>query len=381
MKFLIINGPNLNLLGTREPEVYGKETLDQLERMWTRVGGRLDVEIETFQSNHEGSIIDAIQGSRDSADALIINAGAYSHTSYAIHDAISATGIHTVEVHISNVHEREEWRHHSVISPVADHVIVGRGSIGYVDAIKFLHAQLSSPAQRFAYGDHPDAFLDLRVPDGDGPHPIVILVHGGFWRDIWQRDTIDPIAVALVDHGYAAANVEYTRGKGSFPASNNDIDAAIDWVRSNAADHGLDPDSLVLVGHSAGGYHVLHAARRRDDFAGSVALAPVTDLRDIVARYTDQPGVDPATNFIGVSQDEDPDLWEAASLNGVPRVSIHVIHGTDDDTVDIAQARSYQRTLDDHHVLTELGGVGHFELIDPNNAVFEPILDAISQLR
>jgi 3-dehydroquinate dehydratase II len=381
MKILIINGPNLNMLGTREPEVYGTETLGQLERLWKRVGARLDVDIETFQSNHEGAIIDAIQDARGSVDALIINAGAYSHTSYAIHDAIAATGLRTVEVHISNIHEREEWRHHSVISPVAEHVIVGRGSIGYLDAIKFLRAQISSPAEQYEYADHPDGFLDIRLPVGDGPHPVVILVHGGFWRDIWQRDTIDPMAAALVDHGYATVNVEYTRGTGSFPASASDIDAAIDWVQSNAATHDLDPESIVLIGHSAGGYHVLHAAHRRDDFAGSVALAPVTDLRDIVIRYADQPGVEPATNFIGVSEDENPRLWESASLNGAPKVAIRLIHGTDDDVVDIEQARAYKHTLDDSHVVTELEGVGHFEVIDPNSSVFETILEAINQLQ
>jgi acetyl esterase/lipase len=209
----------------------------------------------------------------------------------------------------------------------------------------------------------------------------VILIHGGFWRDIWQRDTIDPMAAALSGRGFATVNAEYTRGTGSFPASIHDIDAVVDWVKTHAAGHDLDADAIVLVGHSAGGYHVLHAAHRRSDFAASVAIAPVTDLYDIVTRYADQPGVEPATNFMGVTQDEDPDLWKAASLTGVPLVPVHVIHGTADDIVDVAHARSYGEILDDGHVVVELEGVDHFKVIDPNDPVFETVLAAISQLQ
>ncbi len=381
MNFLIINGPNLNLLGQREPALYGHETLEQLERLWKRVGARLGVDIETLQSNHEGMIIDAIQQARGSADALILNAGAYSHTSRAIQDAISATSIRTVEIHISNIHEREEWRRHSVISDVADLVIVGRGSPGYVDAIKYLHAQLTVPPSQFRYAVHGDGFLDLRVPDGDGPHPVVIAIHGGFWRDIWLRDTIDPIAAALVQHGYATVNPEYHRGPGSYHASNEDIDAVIDWIHAHGDEHGLDTDNIVLIGHSAGGYHALNAAHRRNDFAGAVGMAAVTDLEDIVTRYSDLPGVEPATSFVGVPLADDPDTWNAASLSGSPQVPVHLIHGTDDADVDISQARSYASRAGDLCELSELEAVDHFKVIDPRHASFDTLLEAIKGLR
>lgn len=381
MKILIVNGPNLNMLGTREPEVYGHETLEQLERLWTRVGARLGIEIETFQSNHEGAIIDAIQGARGSVDALIINAGAYSHTSYAIHDAIIATSIRTVEVHISNIHERESWRNHSVLSPVADLVIVGRGSAGYIDAIRYLHAQMAVPPTRFRYDDHDDAILDLRVPDGDGVHPVAVLVHGGYWRDIWLRDTLDQMSAALVSHGFATANIEYRRGAGSFPAGHDDVDAAIDWIRTNATDHDLDPAAIVLVGHSAGGYHVLHAAQRRDDIAGVIALASVTDLRATARALAHETPTDPVTSFLGVTEEEGPEVWAAAALAGKPKVPVHIIHGSDDDVVDITHARGYDTGGDGGHVVTELDGVDHSQIIDPDHDAFSSIVDALNRVR
>lgn len=381
MNILIINGPNLNLLGTREPEVYGDETLEQLERLWGRVGARLGIEIETFQSNHEGAIIDAIQNARGSSDAIILNAGAYSHTSYAIQDAITATGIRTVEVHISNIHEREEWRHHSVVSAVADIVIVGRGTRGYTDAIKFLHAQLTAPPTQFRYATHDDGFLDLRVPEGTGPHPVIVLIHGGFWRDIWLRDTIDPMAAGFVEHGYATVNTEYRRGFGSYPASIEDVDSVIDWIHEHADAHDLDAGSIVLVGHSAGGYHALHAAQRRADLAGVVAIAAVTDLEDIVVRYADEPGVEPATHFMGVARQDDPESWSTASLTGSPQVPVHVIHGTHDDVVDVSQARSYAVLSGELCDLTELEGVDHMRVIDPHDVTFATVVGAINQMR
>lgn len=133
---LVVNGPNLNLLGTREPEIYGYETIHDLEESLKKVAKELDVEIECFQSNHEGSIVDKIQNSRSNVDFILINAGAYTHTSVAIRDALAGIDMPFYEIHISNVHKREEFRHKSFLSDVAVGVIVGFGLDGYEFALR-----------------------------------------------------------------------------------------------------------------------------------------------------------------------------------------------------------------------------------------------------
>lgn len=142
---LIINGPNLNLLGTREPKIYGSETLQDLEKMLAVKADELGVQIECFQSNHEGAIVDKIQEARGKFGFILLNAGAYTHTSVAIRDALSGVEIPFYEIHISNVHGREEFRHHSYLSAIAKGVIVGFGLAGYLyaldSAVSYLRAQ------------------------------------------------------------------------------------------------------------------------------------------------------------------------------------------------------------------------------------------------
>ena len=137
-KILIINGPNLNLLGTREPEIYGKTTLKDIEAELKNRAEKLNVEVECFQSNHEGEIVDKICGAKGNFDAIIINPAAYTHTSVAIRDAFAAIDIPAIEVHISNVYSREEFRHNSLIAPVVVGQIAGLGIQGYLLALEYL---------------------------------------------------------------------------------------------------------------------------------------------------------------------------------------------------------------------------------------------------
>ena len=135
-KIRIINGPNLNLLGKREPGVYGVRTLADLETVLDMEAAALGIEVDFYQSNYEGDIIESIHESRDKGiDALIINPGAFTHYSYAIRDAVAGTGLITIEVHISNVHAREEFRRHSVIAPVCLGQISGLGFDSYSAAL------------------------------------------------------------------------------------------------------------------------------------------------------------------------------------------------------------------------------------------------------
>jgi 3-dehydroquinate dehydratase-2 len=134
-RVLVLNGPNLNLLGTREPEVYGADTLDAvLDRMRRHVEGR-DVELRAVQSNVEGELVDALHEARSWADGVVFNPGAFTHYSIALRDAISGTGLAVVETHLSNVHAREEFRHHSVLAAVCVGVVAGFGVDSYVLAL------------------------------------------------------------------------------------------------------------------------------------------------------------------------------------------------------------------------------------------------------
>jgi len=135
MKILVINGPNLNMLGIREPEIYGKETYADLVEMIKAHAEKKGVEVSFFQSNHEGAIVDAIQDAYKKADGIIINPAAYTHTSIAILDALKTVGIPTVEVHISEISERESFRQLSYVSMIAEKTITGKGLKGYIEAL------------------------------------------------------------------------------------------------------------------------------------------------------------------------------------------------------------------------------------------------------
>lgn len=136
-KILVVNGPNLNMLGTREPEVYGKTTLKDIECEMKAIAEKNKIDIEFFQSNHEGDIVDKICSAKGTFNGIIINPAAYTHTSVAIRDAVSAVDIPTIEVHISNVYSREDFRHISLIAPVCLGQIAGLGTKGYILALEY----------------------------------------------------------------------------------------------------------------------------------------------------------------------------------------------------------------------------------------------------
>ena len=143
---LVLNGPNLNLLGTRQPEIYGADTLADVERLCRTTAHGLGLEVDFRQSNSEGALVDAVQEARTTRAAIVINPAAYSHTSIALLDALSACDLPIVEVHLSNIHRREEFRHTSYVSKVASGVIAGCGAQGYAFALQRVAALLASTA-------------------------------------------------------------------------------------------------------------------------------------------------------------------------------------------------------------------------------------------
>lgn len=144
---LLLNGPNLNMLGTREPHVYGRETLDDVEALCHAEAARLGLDLDFRQSNHEGELVTWIQEARGEHDAIILNAGAYTHTSIAILDALAAVDLPVVEVHLSNIFRREPFRHHSYVSTIAKGVICGFGSHGYVLALQAVSRLIDAQAR------------------------------------------------------------------------------------------------------------------------------------------------------------------------------------------------------------------------------------------
>lgn len=142
MRLAVVNGPNLNLLGTREPAIYGRETLADVERQLSSVARDLGVEVEFLQRNSEGDLIDFIHGFAGRVDGAVVNAGAYSHTSLALRDALAAVAVPFVEVHVTNVHAREPERHRSMLAPIAVGLVTGLGVYGYELALRGLVARL-----------------------------------------------------------------------------------------------------------------------------------------------------------------------------------------------------------------------------------------------
>ncbi len=146
MRILVINGPNLNMLGRRDKSLYGEKTLPEIDTLLKEQGQALHVEVVTYQSNHEGALIDFVQQQTDTAHGIIVNAGALTHCGLSLRDALADSGLPVVEVHLSNIYRREEWRSKSVIAPIAQGQICGLGWDGYSAALKGLVGRLKGKA-------------------------------------------------------------------------------------------------------------------------------------------------------------------------------------------------------------------------------------------
>jgi 3-dehydroquinate dehydratase-2 len=146
MKILVIHGPNLNMLGKRDKSIYGEETLDEIDALLNKEAQTLNVEVVTFQSNHEGALIDFIQEQTDSAQGIIINPGALTHYGLSLLDALTDSKLPVIEVHLSDIYRREEWRAKSVIAPIAEEQIIGLGWRGYITGLQVLVSKLNAEA-------------------------------------------------------------------------------------------------------------------------------------------------------------------------------------------------------------------------------------------
>ena len=365
MRILLLNGPNLNLLGTRAPEVYGATTLPEVEESCRERAEEYGHSLDAYQSNHEGALIDAIHGARHDADAIVFNPGAYTHTSYALRDAIEAAEIQTVEVHVSNVREREPWRRISRTEPACVYQIFGRGVSGYLAAISHLHYRTLHPPTTLPYGDHRDQVGDLRLPAGPGRHPVAVLIHGGGWTAPFTRDTMDGMAVALAARGVATWNIEYRRipPVGGWRNTLADAVAGVDRVAALADKYPLDLDNVTVIGHSAGAHLGFFAAgnaeRQPDRF---VSLAGMLDVSGLRPDFDDL-----LSGFMG--DELDTLISDVDPIRNLPlAVPIVAVHGDSDTAVSPDQSRRFvpaALACGDRARLVEVAGAGHDDLIDP----------------
>jgi acetyl esterase/lipase len=309
-------------------------------------------------------------------------------------DWLRSTGASVVPIVWVDLDEAERPR-----PPYVDQAgmsIRGRGADGVRWALRLLLQRQMWPYQTISYGPERDHVGDLRLPTTSSSSlPVVVLLHGGFWRERWERDTIEPLAIDLARRGYATWNLEYRRVGpfgGGWPATGVDVAAGIDHLALLAESHSLDLARLVIAGHSAGGHLALWAAKRRG-IAGEptvrpsliVSLAGVADLVESSLRGLGDTGNGTAA-FIGGSPEALPEAYAAASpLAALPlEVPQLVVQGRLDnipDLVDLSRcyARAAREAGDDVTFL-ELDDAGHFDVIDPASSAWPPIVAEIGRL-
>ncbi|HEX2026458.1 MAG TPA: alpha/beta hydrolase [Nitriliruptorales bacterium] len=248
-----------------------------------------------------------------------------------------------------------------------------------------------------AYGPEPTQQLDLLVPDGDGPSPVVVLVHGGFWMARYDRTLMAPLADDLAQRGYAAVNVEYRRGSipgGGWPGTLQDVAHAFDHLASVAEEHDLDLRRLVAIGHSAGGQLAMWAAARRGLPGGAPGAHPlvtpravvsVAGLLDLHAAAVDGVGGGAARRFLGGGPDAVPERYALASPVARLPLGVHavLIHGDHDEMVPPSQSRRFADAAlaaGDQVELVVLPGVGHFAVLDRSSPTWQAVTDRLAGL-
>jgi acetyl esterase/lipase len=242
-----------------------------------------------------------------------------------------------------------------------------------------------------AYGEHPDHVANLHLPEGDGPFPVVVLVHGGFWRFGWDRTLMTPLARDLTLRGVAAWNIEYRRvGQegGGWPGTFEDVSAAVDHL---ATVESVDTSRAIVVGHSAGGHLALWLAARSRVPAGMPGTDPAVRLRGAVAQGAvscltsaaeENLGDGAAAKLVGGTPDEVPERFAAADPKrllplGVPQV---LVHGGRDEPVPLWVARGYAAAAGDEVELVEFPDADHFDVIDPDHAAWRAVVERLPRL-
>lgn len=367
-QILCLNGPNLDRLGTRDPTVYGTTALAELEEDVVTWGAELGCEVECRQSNSEQELIEWIHRAA-ALDGIVLNGGAYSHSSMAIADAVASVSTPMVEVHISHIGARERWRRTTHLASVAVRTISGRGLEGYRWGLAALVHHLRRPAHVVRYGPHPDHVMDVWA--ADRPRAGAVLVHGGFWEDAWGRDTVSGWGPALAEAGVSAVAIGYRRlgSGGGRPATLDDVTEAIDVAFSQV------PAEPVLVGHSAGA-HLAAWAAASSRTSRRVSLVGVGGIYDLRPETAADLGAGAVAAFA-------PDGEPSPFLMEPPKGRVVLVHGIHDDRVPTSQSVAYAEALEASGTdvtLDLVDGTGHFEVLDPTSAMWERVAAHIGAL-
>jgi acetyl esterase/lipase len=233
------------------------------------------------------------------------------------------------------------------------------------------------PDRTLRYGDHPDHVIDLRLPPPDGaPRPLVVFIHGGFWRAAWDRSHAGPLSADLAARGWPVATIDFRRvGQpgGGWPGTFTDVGTALRTVPAIIADLGLTAPRPILAGHSAGGQLAMWAAAEGAEALGILALAPVCDLR---LAHTLRLGDNAVHDLLGGGPDEVPERYRATDpMVRPPAAPVMIIHGTEDDRVPVELSRGYAAATGAR--LTELPETEHFGVIDPESAAWPKVLTTL----
>lgn len=367
VRALVLHGPGLDLA--------------RRCREWAT---EVDLEVETRRCPDEDALVGALR-SVGAVDGIVLVPGLEGFASVALASAVTDTTAPVVAVDLGNLRRRGLDPAGSALASAAARVIHGRGVDGCRWALHHLAWRAAWPFCSLAYDDGPDQVADLRLPDRDGPHPVAVLVHGGFWYDPWERDLMDGLAVDLARRGWAAWNVEYRRvgAGGGWPATANDVAAAVDHVAALAGPHRLDTGRVALVGHSAGGQLALWAASRRTATVRPrlvVALAAVTDLAAARAHGLGGRAVDA---LLATAPDPQRARADASPIARVPLgLAQLVAHAADDPLVPVDQSRRYvaaAQAAGDVTDYRELTHGGHFALITPRCAAWRTVAEALNE--
>jgi 3-dehydroquinate dehydratase II len=364
-RYLVLNGPNLDRLGRREPEIYGSKSLNDLEDDLRHFALGLAIELDFFQSNRESEITERLVAADGTLDGIVLNPGALTPYSRALGDTVGAISTPVVEVHISNILEREPWRRRSVIGPA--YRVYGRGIGGYRWAIRHLQNRAAASVESLRYGPLPDQVGDLRT--AAGAEILVMIVHGGLWRHEWTADTTESIAIDLWRRGIASYNIEYRRMGlgGGWPESFADMAVAL---RRTPDLTGFSADRVVVLGHSAGATMCLWA-----EHPGlTVALAPFCDL--VEARAQGLAG-DTFRRLLAEPLGE-PNRYSPA--HRLPREGAAVVVASPADRlVPIDQIRRYVEVARQHGSTIDLleSPGGHFDLLEPSTSSWGLVMDAL----
>lgn len=368
-RILCLNGPNLDRLGTRDPDVYGTATLAELESNVGAWAAELSHRVDFMQSNRESDLIDAIHAA-GRFDGIVINPGGLTHTSAALADALDACPTPAVEVHLSNVRHRHRWRRRSFVAPVAVRSIFGRGVRGYKDAIVHLDRRRRWPIETIRYGPHPDHEYDLRR--GADPDTVALLVHGGFWMDCWSGDTVEGWAIDLAERGVTTCVVEYRRlgSGGGHPATAADVADAAQSVLASLA-----PRRHIVIGHSAGAQLMVGASRSwhpPPDLA--IGVAGIYDLESACREGLGEGAVEP---FLAAG-------GESPMTHPPPPCPLVLVHGAADMTVPPDQSIRYRAHLEQSKGrvdLVTIAGEDHFHPLDPASSAWQAVVENVNRVR